>query len=243
MKTPPIAFAVVGNNFDLVKDRLKKGCDINELTYKGTALHVACIYGRYEIARYLLENGANPSAKDKYGQTPIDIADDEQIVALLREFGVKEFGVHDYNKLKIEGQRNAFLLGNRNSIEDLVERQDALDFYYGFCAPWVSIDHLNALEKLVGAPETSLDSPIAEGASGSSRLYGLDRELLRAVQIDDGSLFDLSSKLCKTRPFKKLLNWDKYSVFIFLSELRALEFVAKKRKCKVFFQMWIKGKG
>mgnify|MGYP001613237164 CR=1 FL=1 len=240
MKTPPIAYAVMGNNLALVKKRLQMGCDINELTDKGTALHVACIYGRHEIGRFLLENGANPRAKDKFGQMPIDIADDEQMVALLREFGVTEFGIHDLEKMKQEGQRNAFLLGNKNSLEDMAERLDPVDFYYGFYAPWISLAHLNALEKIVGVKETIAEEAAMEGASGSSRLYGLDSSLLSATQIDDPQLFELSLELSKSRPFKKLPNWDKYSVFIFLAKLRALNFVAKKRKLKLFFQLWVK---
>ena len=239
MKVPPIAFAVVSNNLTLVKERFEKGCDINELTDKGTALHVACIYERHEIARYLLENGANPKAKDKYGQMPIDLADDEQMVKLLRDFGVEEFGVFDHNKMKFEGQRNAFLLGNRNSIEDMVERVDAVDFYYGFYSPWISIAHLNELEKLTGAAKTDADTPIARAPNGSTRLFGLDRAILKALQVDDRTLFALSTKLYKARPFKKLPSWDKYSAYIFLSNLRALQFVAQKRKLRLFFQYWI----
>ena len=238
MNNPPVAFAVMGNDLELVKKRLSSGCDINEITDKGTALHVACIYNRLEIGRFLLENGANPRAKNQFGQMPIDIADNKQMVELLREFGVTEYGVYHFNQLKRDGQRNAFLLGNTNSVEHISNLLDAVDHYYGFNAPWISLDHVNVLENVLNIQTTNVDSPIATATEGQPKLYSLDSQLLKGVELDDKSLFDLGAELCKTRPFKKLRQWEKYNVFFFLSQLRGLNFVAKKKKLLPYFQQW-----
>jgi ankyrin repeat protein len=54
---------------------VEKGLDIKTATEKGdTALHGAAERGADEIVKYLVEKGANPSAKNKRGLTPLDIA-------------------------------------------------------------------------------------------------------------------------------------------------------------------------
>ena len=48
--------------------------DINGQSYYGlTPLHLACMYGQEEIARYLLENGAHVNACDTSGMTPVHL--------------------------------------------------------------------------------------------------------------------------------------------------------------------------
>ena len=238
MSTPPIAFAVLGGDLDVVMERVAAGADINEVTDKGTALHVACIYNREEIGRFLLENGANPRAKDRSGRMPIDFAEDAQMLALLREYGVEEFGIHDYNALKRDGQKNAFVLGNRHDVNTLAELLDPIDNYHGFYAPWFSIPHLHALEDRFEIKRTASESATITQDDKRPKLYAVDTLLLRKTDATNELLFDHAETICKLRPFKKMDYWDKYRVFQFLCNLRSLNVIAEKRKLSLFFQQW-----
>jgi hypothetical protein len=54
---------------------LKLGVNVNEANANGrTALHGAVEMGANTIVQFLVENGADLEAKDKYGQTPLTIA-------------------------------------------------------------------------------------------------------------------------------------------------------------------------
>jgi ankyrin repeat protein len=55
---------------------------------RATSLHLAVDNGRIEVARVLLESGANAHALNQNGQTPLQIASEkgnQEITALLRE--------------------------------------------------------------------------------------------------------------------------------------------------------------
>ena len=238
MSTPPIAFAVMGGDLELVKSRVQAGADINEVTNRGTALHVACIYKRTEIARYLLENGANPQAKDQHGQLPIDVADDETMVALLREFGVQELGIYDHNMLERENQPNAFILASKNDLNLLAEMIDPLDTFLGFYSPRLSFAHLQSLQESLQVAPVEPDSAIVTQPDGRPRLFPLDSHVLRSLELSDDQLLDQATVISKSRPFKKMPFWDKYTVFLLLCNLRALSYISKKRKLRLFFQQW-----
>ena len=222
MSTPPIAFAVMGGDFELVKRRVEAGGDINQVTDKGTALHVACIYQREEIGRYLLEHGADPRAKDRYGQMPIDVADDEKMVALLREYGVHEFGIHESNTLERDGQSNALILGNRNDSKLLTELTDPLDNYHGVYVPWLTLTHLQSLEEAFDIEPISADAAIVAQGDTGPRLFLLDKSLMKRVDVADDELFEKAQAISRLRPFQKTRFWDKYNVFLLLCDLRAL---------------------
>jgi ankyrin repeat protein len=58
-----------------VKLCVSLGIDVNAATDKGeTALHGAAHRGADSIAKYLIEKGANATARNKKGFTPLDIA-------------------------------------------------------------------------------------------------------------------------------------------------------------------------
>lgn len=50
---------------------------------KNTALHLACRRGHYEIAELLLEKGADPNFKNRYGNTPLHFAATSRNLSLL----------------------------------------------------------------------------------------------------------------------------------------------------------------
>ena len=70
-----------------------------------TPLHLACYYGRLEIARVLLNHGARANTVNKLGQTPLHIVlegnrsdgDGVGIVRLLVEHGANVNSQEDYN--------------------------------------------------------------------------------------------------------------------------------------------------
>jgi ankyrin repeat protein len=54
---------------------LEAGADVNARDRGGhTSLHWACSYGRVNIARFLLEHGADPNVRETdYGRTPFEM--------------------------------------------------------------------------------------------------------------------------------------------------------------------------
>lgn len=76
-------------NETAVKDLMRKGTPLNALNGSGEApLHTAAWFGRTEIVKLLLANGANPELKKADGASPLDLASGRnhpEIVALLNE--------------------------------------------------------------------------------------------------------------------------------------------------------------
>ncbi len=68
--------AVTYDNKEMVRYLIEQGKDINETTRKSrfTALMAAACYGRVEIAKILIEHGADQEAKDSKGFTAVDFA-------------------------------------------------------------------------------------------------------------------------------------------------------------------------
>jgi glutaminase len=64
--------AICKNDLEMVKKYVAIS-PINMTDYDSrTLLHIACSYGKYEIAEYLIENGALIDCKDGWNNTPID---------------------------------------------------------------------------------------------------------------------------------------------------------------------------
>lgn len=57
----------------MAKFLLEKGANVDGGN-RSSSLHYAAIFGRPEIARLLLENGANPELRDEEGKTPLEKA-------------------------------------------------------------------------------------------------------------------------------------------------------------------------
>lgn len=68
--------AITYNNIDMVEYLIKRGVDVNETKRKSgfTALMAAACYGRIEIAKLLIQNGANQTAKDSKGFSAVDFS-------------------------------------------------------------------------------------------------------------------------------------------------------------------------
>jgi len=68
--------AITYDNLDMVKYIIDKGIDVNSTHRKSrfTPLMTAACYGRIDIAKLLIENGANKNAIDSKGISVIDFA-------------------------------------------------------------------------------------------------------------------------------------------------------------------------
>ncbi len=65
--------AAARGDLETVKDMVEDGVniDVEETKLGGTSLHEASAAGHDEVVRYLLEHGANPTVRDKKGETPL----------------------------------------------------------------------------------------------------------------------------------------------------------------------------
>ena len=75
-------FAVNKNDKEKVLSLIKKGCDINSKTgpYFETPLMYAVIRNKFEIAKLLFDNGADPDIKDIYGRTARELLLQKMII-------------------------------------------------------------------------------------------------------------------------------------------------------------------
>ena len=75
---------------EAVKAAVELGGDINATNEYGmTALHAASFIGADSIVEFLIKNGANPDAKDLFGQTPLSIAEQVITAGLGENFDVR----------------------------------------------------------------------------------------------------------------------------------------------------------
>lgn len=93
----PLHFVALRNKPLCAKTLIKCGADVNMTEGNGaTALHGAIYHGNIEIAKILIASGADLLAIDNYGNTPVSIADDmnllnenllpkDQIILLLEQ--------------------------------------------------------------------------------------------------------------------------------------------------------------
>lgn len=82
------------NDFKELKESLKSGADINTTAgiYKQTPLLIAVIDGNLELAKYLIENGANVNTTSITNRSVLNYAlyqDDEEFLKFLFEKGLK----------------------------------------------------------------------------------------------------------------------------------------------------------
>ncbi|DBA02384.1 TPA: hypothetical protein N0F65_007203 [Lagenidium giganteum] len=89
----PLHFAVQNNDDDdddgfaapkVCLWLVENGADVNAIDQNGdTPLHYAVMYGRDDLVTTLMKKGANPTIKNKNGQSPVDICDDEELREMM----------------------------------------------------------------------------------------------------------------------------------------------------------------
>ena len=85
--TTPLHHAAEEGHIEVVRLLLDRGAAPNAREDIGdmTPLHHAAQLGYLEAVRLLLDRGGDPNARDEDGETPLDLADDDEVIALLRE--------------------------------------------------------------------------------------------------------------------------------------------------------------
>ncbi len=82
--------ATIDKDIDKVKELIKAGVDVNGTRFyydNTTALHIAAQYNQFELAKLLIDKGANIDTKDSYGNTPLHSVRKIEIAKLLVENG------------------------------------------------------------------------------------------------------------------------------------------------------------
>lgn len=73
-------FATFDGHIDIVQKLLENGVSIKAINIdRDASLHVACSRGHVDIARMLIAAGASLEAKDRYGHTPWDVINEDNM--------------------------------------------------------------------------------------------------------------------------------------------------------------------
>ena len=79
-----ISKAIINKMYDMIDILLLLNIDINEIgTIKLTPLSVACKFGNYDVAKYLIEKGAAINMIDANNKMPIDYAEESNSIAII----------------------------------------------------------------------------------------------------------------------------------------------------------------
>jgi ankyrin repeat protein len=82
--------AARSGRIELIKQLLADGMDIEMADKEGlTAMYRAANNDQKATVSFLLEQGADPNTRDKWGNTPLDVTLSGDIVELLRQRGGK----------------------------------------------------------------------------------------------------------------------------------------------------------
>jgi uncharacterized protein len=85
----PLCLAISKGDIATVKQIIAYGIDVNDTTNRGmTPLMYAAVYNQSEIARLLIEKGADLYKKDNGGNTALDLAKtsgSDAVIAVIKE--------------------------------------------------------------------------------------------------------------------------------------------------------------
>jgi ankyrin repeat protein len=82
----PLCEAVKNNNVNMAIFLIAKGANVNAKSgsFGKTCLHVAAESGNLEMISFLINQGANPNIRDYAGYTPLDYAENNSYIAIVR---------------------------------------------------------------------------------------------------------------------------------------------------------------
>ncbi len=120
--------ATANNDIDGVKFFSKAGALVINQRNKGgaTSLHIACREGNFEIAKTLIDNGANVNIVDNEGWTPLmraSLAGNNEIVEILLKNGAK---ANQLNSLNESALIHATSSRCTKCIEQIIENGDLI---------------------------------------------------------------------------------------------------------------------
>mgnify|MGYP003603946168 CR=1 FL=1 len=90
---PLLYHAAITNHIQVAGLLLTAGADVNQGRGVTTALHGAAQFDQASMAAWLLEHGADPSAHDREGQTPLEVATaagHDTVVSLIQRYGARD---------------------------------------------------------------------------------------------------------------------------------------------------------
>jgi glutaminase len=95
-------YACMENDMNTIRRMILAGADVNIMDYdRRTGLHIAASEGHYEVVLYLLENGADPTIKDRWDNTANEDSERQnhpEISQLLKKYTNSNF--EELNKKK-----------------------------------------------------------------------------------------------------------------------------------------------
>lgn len=98
---PPLVWAIINNQSEVVKILIDAGANVNVRTREGdTPLLWAVYQNREDIVKTLLESGAQPGVKNSHGKTELDCAEERYAEPII-------FMLKDFERRKIEAEKKA----------------------------------------------------------------------------------------------------------------------------------------
>ena len=112
----------IDNNLNMLEYLLKRNADINCQDNEGwTPLHAAASCGNLDIVKYLLSHGAIVDVCNNGGELPIDIAEGEDIIAVLdndmRRKGIDDQQARNYEHQLMIKHAQDLTQSNRNHLK------------------------------------------------------------------------------------------------------------------------------
>lgn len=121
--------SVAYNDKEAFMKLINEGCDVNERDYtNNAALWCACEFGRYEMAKVLLEHNAEIEARDTFGCTPLfravfhfKLVPDGKLIKLLVDAGADVNAENYYGVSPISLAHN--IMGFPQEYIDILEKK------------------------------------------------------------------------------------------------------------------------